>query len=188
MKTVLFIPGYQENLESRDYAATLEAIKSAGYNVTFVPIQWKRTTIVDWVAEFNETFLKYDPMSVIIAGFSFGAMTSLVAAANLNPAGLWLFSLSPYFLEDDIRPEWGKGLGSRRMKEFNKLKFTDLSKKIHCPTLIFVGEAEAKKYPELGIRFENANKQISGSKGIIVPETVHDVTDAKYLKAIKKLI
>lgn len=36
MKTVLFVPGLKEDMESRDYALTIDAIESKGYKVKFV--------------------------------------------------------------------------------------------------------------------------------------------------------
>src|ERR1035437_7799397 len=100
MKTVLFVPGYQEDMKSRDYASTIRAIESQGYEVKFVPINWKRTTIDQWVEELDAEYGKCDPKQTIIAGFSFGAMTAFVTATKRNPFELWLFSLSPYFVED----------------------------------------------------------------------------------------
>jgi len=38
MKTVLFVPGFQEDESSRDYQSTITAIQKKGYKVVFVPI------------------------------------------------------------------------------------------------------------------------------------------------------
>ena len=108
MKTVLFVPGYPENLESRDYVSTISSIETAGYVVKFVPIEWARTTIDDWVAELEAEYSKHDPRDTVLAGFSFGAMTAFVAASKRNPSELWLFSLSGYFDEDIKNKEMKK--------------------------------------------------------------------------------
>ena len=49
MKTVLFVPGFRENLKTRDYKSTIKAIEEKGYGVKFVPINWQKTVISDWV-------------------------------------------------------------------------------------------------------------------------------------------
>src|ERR1700745_701040 len=100
MKTVLFVPGYQEDIKSRDYTSTVRTIEKQGYKVKFVPINWVRTTIDNWVDELEAVYSKHDPADTILAGFSFGAITAFVAAVKQNPFELWLFSLSGYFDED----------------------------------------------------------------------------------------
>ena len=94
MKTVLFVPGYPEDLDSREYAGTMRAIEKRGYIVVYVPIEWKRRTIDNWVQELENVYTKHDPRNTIFAGFSFGAMTAFTAAAKVNPSELWFFSLS----------------------------------------------------------------------------------------------
>ena len=79
--------------------------------VLFVPIQWKRTTIIDWEAELNTARKQYRPEDTILAGFSFGSMTALAATSHRNPSELWLFSLSPYF-SDNLASKNMKSCGS----------------------------------------------------------------------------
>ena len=100
MKTVLFVPGFQEDLTTRDYASVLTAITERGYDVKFVPIKWARTTITEWVEELDIEYAKYDPVNTVLAGFSYGSMTAFMSAVKRNPAELWLFSFSPYFSDD----------------------------------------------------------------------------------------
>lgn len=97
MKTVLFVPGFKEDIESRDYKSTIKAIESSGYKVNFIPIEWSRTTIDDWLNELWAEYSKYNPKETILAGFSFGAVTAFVAAAKQNPSELWLFPYRPIF-------------------------------------------------------------------------------------------
>lgn len=117
MKTVLFVPGYQEDLTSRDYNATIKAIEKRGYKVEFVPIQWTRTTITNWVKELDKAYSNHDQSQTILAGFSYGAMTAFVSATKRNPSELWLFSLSPYFAEDliskNMKQAWLNNIGQR---------------------------------------------------------------------------
>jgi predicted alpha/beta hydrolase family esterase len=152
MKTVLFVPGFKQDMHNRDYAATLQVFASKGYAPVFVAINWSGTTIEDWKKELEAVYARHDPANTILAGFSFGAMTALVVAAKRNPYALWLFSLSPYFAEDLERysdEELYKDIGIRRSKSFRKLDFACIARQIYCETLLFVGEQEAKKWPTL---------------------------------------
>jgi pimeloyl-ACP methyl ester carboxylesterase len=190
MKTVLLLPGNTETLETRPYHKTIEAIEKAGYKVKFIPIKWKRTTIIDWVAQLEEEYLKHDPKNTILAGFSFGSMTAFVEAANRPPAELWLFSLSPYFAEDlpMLKDRWKDGIGKKRVKAFSELSFNELVKSISSKTLIFAGGEEMKRYPMLSYRFEDAHTKIKNSKFIIAKGAGHDVTHPSYVKAIEESI
>lgn len=192
MKTVLFIPGFQENLQSRNYKATISAIDKKGYEVVFVPINWKRTTVENWVTELDKVYEGYDPKDIIIAGFSYGAMTAFMSATKKNPSELWLFSLSPYFAEDlkskNMKHTWLKRIGHRRVTAFSKLDFAMLSKKIECKTLLFAGQLEIDKWPVIGERATQADKLMINKKLTIVQNAGHDVTNKDYIKAITELI
>lgn len=192
MKTVLFIPGFKEDMNSRDYKSTIKAIASSGYKVRFVPIHWNRTTIDDWLNELEAEYSKHDPKETILAGFSFGAMTAFVAAARQNPSELWLFSLSPYFHEDihssHMRKSWLKHIGHRRVSTFDKLIFQDLTKTISCKTLIFAGKVELDKWPDMKDRTISAEALIRKSKLSVIDSVGHDVSDGRYIDAIKRAI
>jgi predicted alpha/beta hydrolase family esterase len=190
MKTVLFVPGYQEDINTRDYRSTIAAIESTGYKVMFVPINWSRTTIEQWVAELDDIYRLYDPADTVLAGFSFGAMTAFVSAANRNPSELWLFSLSPYFAEDmdGMKQSWLTRIGHRRVTTFKKLNFQALAKTVDCKTILFVGAAEITKYPTLGERAYTAAKLLTNSVVVAIDEVGHDVADIKYIKAIQNTI
>jgi len=188
MKTVLFIPGFSK----RDCTAVIDAIASHGYSVKFVPIKYARTTIDNWVAEVDAIYTKLDPQQTILAGFSCGAMAALVSASKINPAELWLFSLSPYFAEDFkntlMDPSWGKSLGKRRMTVFEKTYFKKLANNILCKTILFVGQYELNEWPIMVSRQNHAKTMLKNSELIIVPNSGHDVTDKKYIQAIKNSI
>jgi len=192
MKTVLFVPGYPEDMESRDYASTIRAIKAQGYKVKFVPINWKRTTIDQWADELEAVYNKCDPKQTIIAGFSFGAMTAFVVATKRNPFELWLFSLSPYFVEDikssHMKKSWLNDIGHRRVTAFSKLNFKKLSAEIDCKVLLFVGEIEMNKWPDMKERNNVAHKQLQNNELTIVKGVGHDVANAQYVEAIKQSI
>lgn len=192
MKTVLFIPGFKEDLKSRDYASTIQAIKASGYKVQFVPVRWARTTIDDWVQEVELEYSQHNPKETILAGFSFGAMTAFMAATKQNPSELWLLSLSPYFKEDirhkGMKKSWLNHIGHRRVTAFDKLSFQELAKTVRCKTLIFVGKIELDKWPDMKRRAVNAEKFIDDSKLFIVQDVGHDVSDKRYIEVIKQAI
>lgn len=192
MKTVLFIPGFKEDINSRDYKSTIKAIEGSGYKVHFISIRWNRTTIEGWLKELETEYSKHDPKDTILAGFSFGAMTAFVAAAKQNPAELWLFSLSPYFHEDIhskyMKKSWLNHIGHRRVSAFDKLNFKNLAKTIQCKTLIFAGQAELDKWPDMKSRTLTAEKLLRGSKLLTIDGVGHDVADKLYINAIKQAI
>ena len=187
MKTVLFTPGFGDDIRTRDYATLISAIKSKGYEVKFISINWKRTMINDWVKQLELEYRKHEPKNTILAGFSFGSMTSFVAATKRNPAQLWLFSFSPYFAEDlpKIKRWWANIIGKRRIEAFSRVSFKDLANKINCPTIIMVGEIETKQFALLTNRCKTAHKMITNSRLVIVPSARHDVTDKNYIETIK---
>jgi pimeloyl-ACP methyl ester carboxylesterase len=180
------LPGNTETLKTRPYNKLMAAIGKAGYKVKFLPVQWKYTTINDWVAQLDEEYKKHDPKNIILAGFSFGSMIAFVEAAKYPPAELWLFSLSPYFAEDlpMLKDKWKNDVGKRRIKAFSGLKFNELVKNISSKTLIFVGDKELERYPQLSYRFEDAHSKIKNSKMIVAEDVGHDVTHPNYIKAI----
>jgi pimeloyl-ACP methyl ester carboxylesterase len=186
MKTVLLIPGNKHTLENRPYSKLIIAIEIAGYKVRFMPIQWKHTTINEWLVQLENEYLKLDPANTILAGFSFGSMIAFAEAARRAPAELWLFSLSPYFAEDLplLKDRWKEGIGKKRVKAFSELAFNELVKNISSKTLIFAGDEEMKRYPMLSYRFEDAHSKIKNSKFIVADNAGHDVTNLNYIKAI----
>lgn len=192
MKTVLFVPGFQENIHSRDYRATIRGIEAAGYNVIFVPINWSRTTVTSWVEQFNTTYERFDPSQTILAGFSFGAMTVFIAATQKSPSELWLFSLSPYFAEDlkskNMKPTWLREIGNRRVTDFASYNFRELSQLISCKTYLFAGKIEIEKWPIIGERQQTAHNLLKESSLTMVDDAGHDVTNASYINAISASI
>lgn len=192
MKTVLFVPGFPEDLTSRDYDSTIGAIKNRGYRVKFVPIKWSRTTIADWTKQLDEVYSEYKPEDTILAGFSFGAMTAFMSASKRNPYELWLFSLSPYFAEDlkskNMKKSWLKQIGICRVNTFAEVNFESLSKLIKCKTLLFSGRLELDAWPVMGERAKLAQRLLSDSKLTVVNDVGHDVSDRRYISEIESVI
>ena len=191
MKTVLFIPGFQEDLTSRDYAKTIHVIERAGYDVKFVPINWFRTTIEQWVDELNAVYDQYEPADVILAGFSYGAMTAFMAATKRSPAAVWCFSMSPFFREDLTQlgyfTSWLKAIGRHRQESFMKLEFARLVKLISSDMLFFYGETELKHWTDITYRHSVVAK-IPRAQEIFIPHAKHDVTGDPYIEAIASTI
>lgn len=122
-----------------------------------------------------------------MSGFSFGSMIALGVAVKNNPKSLLLFSLSPYFKEDFPLPEKNQEwAGKRRVKNFSDFSFNEMARQISCPTTIFVGEKEKKKYKNTWTRNSQAHKKIIGSKLIVVKGVGHDVADSLYVKSIEQ--
>jgi pimeloyl-ACP methyl ester carboxylesterase len=186
MKTVLLVPGFKEDIKSRDYKSTIEAIEDKGYKVKFVPIKWRHSVIHDWVAELDQEYAKHNPKETVLAGFSYGAMTAFMSATKNNPSELWLFSFSPYFAEDmpKMKQSWLNEIGKRRTNVFKDLSFNERASDIKCKTLIFVGDLETKKYPLVGERADAAHKLIPQSRLIKIANVGHDVANPSYIGAI----
>jgi pimeloyl-ACP methyl ester carboxylesterase len=190
MKTVLFVPGFKEGLTDRNYKAVLKVIESKGYKAVFVPMQWKRTTITDWEAELAKVYEKYEPKNTILAGFSYGAMTALVAASKRVPAGLWLFSLSPYFSEDIpfLKLAWLRAIGKQRQERFWRLSFDELYPKVVCPVKLFAGSKELQKWPDMARRAEDAAQKFKNCTYTVVENVGHNIEHPLYIQAIKEQV
>ncbi|MFZ1249010.1 MAG: hypothetical protein WAQ24_01670 [Candidatus Saccharimonadales bacterium] len=189
---VLFVPGSGEDLHSRNYQSVLRAIEQQGYKTQFIPITWSRTTPSKWRAQLMEEYVKHDPYTTILAGFSFGAVTALLAATERKPAALWLFSLSPYFAENFASPHmkqsWLSFFGKRRIAEFRSLSFAKLAAKVQCPTLLFYGAEEFQKFPIMKRQSQMACSSIANARLHVVPHAGHDVTAKPYIQSIKATI
>jgi alpha/beta superfamily hydrolase len=184
MKAYL-IPGWGEDLKDRNYKAVLDVYKQAGYQPEFVTVKWSYKDIHDWVEQVKSKIPKPELENSLLSGFSFGAMVSLILAAEYaTPKKLILYSLSPYFAEDipKLKPSWIKGIGQRKTKIFKKLPMEPLAKKVKCPTSIFVGKSEG---PESEHRAREAHKIIKRSDLHVLEGVEHDVADPRYVLAMK---
>lgn len=188
MKTVLFVPGFQENYESRDYAAVLGVFERGGLRARFVAINWHRTTQCDWVRQLDETYAQYRSEDVILAGFSFGAVTAVLAAAQRVPAGLILCSLSPLFAEDIAH--WTAAdhrlVGVRREKEARRAVFREIALRINCPVWSYIGHQELDRWPDMRQRFEETKRAFPRGVHSVVPDVGHAVDDERYVVAIAR--
>lgn len=186
MITVLFVPGFREDIETRNYNATIQAIKKRGYSVRFVPIKWERTILDDWVKELEKVYAEYDPSKTILAGFSYGSLISLVAATKRPPSELWLFSLSPYFSDDisQMAKSWLKQIGKRRAERFKQFYFATQTLPPTVKITLWIGEKEAQKHPLVKRRAKIAGTTWKNARVVWVQDAGHDVTDKNYISAI----
>ena len=196
-KTILFIPGFREDIDEPGRRELTQMFQDKGYSAQFVSIKWNHTTLDDWLGELNAVYEKYDAKDVILAGFSFGAVAAFAAAVRRNPSELWLLSLSPHFAEDITyrkktdTPGDLRYVGARRIRVFEKVNFCENAEKIACSTKIFIGGKESSATHWGGNmlrRFTEAGKLIKNSQKIIAPHVGHDVGDPNYIKAIKENI
>lgn len=181
METVLFVPPYGEN-DPGKLKSTLSLIEKKGYSVKLIEIDWRATVDV-WVHQLKAASIVLDSKKKIYAGFSFGAITCLVAAASCNPAQLWLMSLSPYFAEDvpEHSVERAAYVRENRLEHVTSLRFGPLASKITCPTTLFVGADESEGSRG---RTTEAHRAIPGSRLIVVPGTKHDLYTPNYQRAL----
>ena len=189
MKKLLFVPGFQEDADSRNYEAVMRAFRDNGYDPLFVNIDWRRTTQADWVKQL-EMVRKEVGVGAVLAGFSFGALTALVSAANVVPAELWLFSLSPLFSED--ASSWTasdkKILGKRRLAIAYETSFASLAPKVTCPVALFLGRKEITQWPEMKQVFDRAMNLLPDVQSRMIDGVGHVVDDQRYVEAIRQSI
>ena len=186
MKTLFIIPGFTHHPGQPPYRKLKTHFEKKGFKVVMVPITWRWKVMSDYVEQFKKIYKKYPAENVTVLGFSFGAMTALIAAKELQPDRLVLCSLSPYFKEDhgSLRWWWKGVVGANRMKDFAKYSADALAKSLKIPTIFFYGSVEASKHPMLKARIETMAKRIPGSQVIVVKDSPHDIGHPEYFKAI----
>lgn len=186
-KNVLLISAVNSSFTTDDYGGLIGVIQRRAYDVTPVPIKWKNTVPADWVRQLQQEYGKYDPANTVLAGYSFGAMIAFMAAAERNPSALWLFSLSSYFAEDlpslstrqleFIGPAWHAG--------FANIQFAALSRRVTCPTILFIGTEESEGIHH---RATDAHRQLANARIVEVPGVGHNAMHTSYLAAIERTI
>ena len=185
MGPLIFVPGFQEDRESRDYEPVLRFFGERGYSPSFAEINWRRTTQKDWVRQLEKLRSEVG-FQAPLAGFSFGAVTALLSAADRQPSELWLFSLSPLFAETDR--SWTatdrKVLGKGRLCLAVKTPLTTLAQRITCPVRIFLGEKEADRWPEMRQCFDIVLSQAVSAKGSVLDGVGHAVDDLRYMYGV----
>lgn len=190
MTYVFIAPGNKQSLQTNGFKELVSIFRKAGYKTVFVPIKWKHANIHHWVKQYLDTVKKTKAKNFVFFGFSYGAMIALVAATKLKPQKLYLASLSPYFSEDiDSIPErWRQFIGKKRVKAFREVKLNELAKSVRSKTILFMGEKEAKRYPQLKKRVEDTRRKIKRSKLFWIKDSEHDISNKNYLETVAKNI
>ncbi len=192
-KFAFIIPGYGEDKNSRPaYGQIANAFKKRGYKVLHAPVKWKEgrsnRNFADIVPEFVSFVREHTRVgdSIVLQGFSFGAVIALMSAPELKPTHMLLCSLSPYFKQDlaHIPKWWIRGASKKKISELRTLDFNKYVGTKSRVTL-FRGEKEGK-YIES--RARDAHNKIKHSKLIVIPGAKHDIGNPTYLAAIKEEI
>lgn len=186
-RTLFIIPGFHNQTTDDKYTWLKQYAKVKGFSLMLPTIDWKRKVMTDYVKEFTDFYTNHKSDTNYVLGFSYGAMIAYISAPELKPDKLFLCSLSGYFAEDLhlLKPSWIANRGHRRIDDFKNYSAKSIAKRITSPTVIFYGEKEAKNYPNLKNRCEEAARDIQNAKLVEVPQAPHEIAFPSYMEAIK---
>lgn len=188
-KTVFIVPGFKHRPSTKCYGWMKDHFSSQGFIVKTVAIDWDRKVMSDYVEQFLMYFHENKSEENHVIGFSFGAMIALISADDLNPDGLILCSLSPYFSEDlcTLKKSWQSFMGQKRILDFANFKSNIITKQIHCKTTVIYGTAEAVMYPQLEVRCKEVAAQVKGCQLKIADGAPHQIDYPSYIETIKSV-
>lgn len=186
-KTIFIIAGFKHSASEEQYDWMKKYVKTKGFRVKVPEIEWNNRVLTEYVAQFTSYYKKHKTDTNYVLGFSYGAMIALVSASDLDPDKLYLCSLSPYFAEDlgSLKKSWKTYIGQRRLDDFSNYSAISIAKNIEIPTVIFYGQREGEKYPQLKIRCEETHSNIKSSKLVKAKDAPHRIDHPSYVKAIK---
>ncbi len=184
-RAIFIIPGFAQRPTNKAYKEVAKILKSEGYFPILVAIPWKNSTISQNTEHFLKIYKKTKARKKYILGFSYGAMIAFIAATKVNPSGIILCSLSPYFKED--MPKTNKNLSllmTARYEDFSKLHCGTLAKKIKTGRILMLYGAQETKV--LIKRVTDAFGQIPAQKKHLIPilKAEHEIGDKRYLNTI----
>ena len=187
IRTIFLIPGFKQKATDRNFAWLIKFLKVKGFRVMGVPIKWDYRTMSDYVNDFKKFYCKHKTNENRVLGFSYGAVVAFMTASELKPKKIYLCSLSPDFKEDaaKMKPHVVKLIGKNRFADVKTRSAKKIAKELKIPTVIFYGEAESKKYPQLKVRGEETARFAKRSKLVIVKQAPHKIDYLEYIKAIK---
>lgn len=188
MKKIFLIPGFKQKVNDTCFLWLKKFLKENNLNVLMVPIDWNYKTMADYVAEFKKFYSKNKGDNNYIIGFSYGAVIALMTTEDLKPNKIYLCSLSPDFKEDliEMKPWILRYIGKRRINEIKKRSGIKIAKELSIPTIIFYGEKEAEKFPDIKKRCEETARYAKNTKLVIVKNAPHDISHPEYITALKK--
>lgn len=189
IKSVVYvIPGFMHSTTRKEYKNVAKFFEEKGIEVVFVQIDWKYKTISDWVEQFLTKYHKNDKRKKYLFGFSYGAMIAFISSLSTEINTQILCSLSPYFHEDlpGLPAKWKKGIGKRRVKDFNKLNMSILAPKVKTKTYLLYGTKEGKYIEK---RANDVFQRLKCEKYLMkVKDAKHDIGNKEYLKQIQKIV
>jgi hypothetical protein len=191
MKKVFFvIPGFRMKASDSMFRWLTRYLEQLNHKVVGVPVKWNYHTLTKNAEEFEGFFSKNKGKENYILGFSYGAVLAFITANKLKPKKIYLCSLSPDFDEDRVyMKKWERNyIGKRRYEDTKTRRAKKLAKELIVPSVVFYGEEEGRKYPEMGIRAKETVRLAKNSKLIMVKGSKHDIANPEYQKAIKSAI
>jgi pimeloyl-ACP methyl ester carboxylesterase len=187
-KKMFLIPGFGQNTNEEYFYWLVDLLKKKGFDVVGVPITWNRRIMSDYINEFKIFFEKNKSKNNYFFGFSYGSVIAISTATELKPKKIYLCSLSPDFKEDvvNLKPWLQKLVGKKRIKNSMTRSGREIAKNLTVPVVLFYGEQEGKKFPDLKKRAEETARLAKNAKVILVKDAPHDLSHPEYMKAIKK--
>lgn len=189
MKKIFIIPGFKQKINDTSFLWLKNFLKKNDFEALMFSVDWNYKTMADYVYEFKQFYDKNkSKKNNYILGFSYGAVIGLMTANDLKPTKVYLCSLSPDFKEDliNMKPWILKYIGKRRINEIKNRSGREIAKGLGTSVVIFYGEKEAEKFPDIKKRCEETAHYAKNTKLIVVKNAPHDISHPEYILALKK--
>lgn len=185
--TIFVIPGFWQKADSAYFKWIKTFLTNKGFNVRVAPIMWKRRVMSDYINDFKIYFKKNKAKENYFFGFSYGAVIAFSVASELKPKKIYLCSLSPDFKEDlpNMDNVSRRLLGKKRLKDIENRSAKGIARAISVPTILFYGEVESRKYPDIKKRAIETASLAKNAKAVFVCNAPHDINHPEYKKAIE---
>jgi len=181
-KLLYIIPGISESTKNSGYKKIISSAKKHGYIVIPINILWDKTTMTNWIQQFESIVKKHRNKNAVALGFSFGAYIVAVSAQQFNFKKIILCSLSPYFKRDlkYLPLSIYKAFGKRRMEDFENYSFP---KNMKVPIVFMIGTND---FPLAIKRIKEYYKKYNGEKSLhLLKKVEHNISDSRYIKEIE---
>src|ERR1700722_18342716 len=150
-QTFFLIPGFGMEMEDKSFKWLVKFLQTKKIKVIKTRVKWKYKTLSENALQFIEFFNVHKGEENYVLGFSYGAVIALLTANIIKPKKVYLCSLSPDFIEDrkSMNPREIKYIGKKRYKDTETRSGVKLAKNLKVSSIVFYGEKEGKKFPEL---------------------------------------
>jgi pimeloyl-ACP methyl ester carboxylesterase len=181
------VTGFKQKKDNVQFKWMRPYFTKLGFEVKVFAADWDYHVMSDYVENFKIYYDQNKGDKNYVLGFSFGAMITLLSAKDLSPDRLYLCSLSPYFKEDisKLSKDAEQTIGIRRKKDFLRQSAKKSAENLTIPTVVFCGEVEGFKFPNLRKRCEQVSELLPKNKLVIVKDSPHKIDHPEYIKAIK---